>query len=200
MCWNASVSLNTYFLGLFASFLSYYNGESSFLGIVFYQSVLIMQLIEYFIWSKTFSNKLLSQLALFIIVIQPICNIINITTKPEYIPYVLISYILFILIVFTFIIPLQDIDFSSVPSMNGHLSWKWLQWNIYVLLIWYIFLISRWIIDKLYLPFIIVSIFLIVSIILFKDTYTWGSMWCWICNLFSLYFLFSVFYKDFCTI
>jgi hypothetical protein len=200
MCWNASVSLNTYIFGLFASSFAYYNGVTNILGFIFYQSFIIMQLIEYFIWSKTFSNRLLSQIALFVILCQPIFNIIKIETQSELIPYLLVAYLVFIIILYTIIIPVNTIQFSSVPSKNGHLSWKWLNWNIYIIAIWYAFLSLRWIIDKMYLTLIFVTIILIISIILYKETNTWGSMWCWIANLISFYFILSVFYKDFCKI
>ena len=200
MCWNASVSLNTYIFGLFASLFAYYNGVTNILGFIFYQSFIIIQLIEYFIWSKTFSNRLLSQIALFVILCQPIFNIVKIETLPEIIPYLLIAYFVFIIILYSIIIPLNTIQFSSVQSKNGHLSWKWLNWNIYIIVIWYLFLSLRWIIDKMHLTLILVTIFLIISIILFKETNTWGSMWCWISNIISFYFILAVFYKDFCKI
>ena len=200
MCWNASVSLNTYIFGLFASSFAYYNGVTNILGFIFYQSFIIIQLIEYFIWSKTFSNRLLSQIALFVILCQPIFNIIKIETQPELIPYLLVAYFIFIIILYTIIIPVNTIQFSSVQSKNGHLSWKWLNWNIYIIALWYLFLSLRWIIDKMYLTLIFVTIFLIISIILYKETNTWGSMWCWISNIISFYFILAVFYKDFCKI
>jgi hypothetical protein len=198
MCWNASVSLNTYVFGLFASSFAYYNGATNLLGLIFYQSFIIIQLIEYFIWSKTFPNRLLSQIALFVILCIPIFNIIKIEERPEWIPYILVAYLAFIVILYTAIIPLNTIEFSTIPSKNGHLSWRWLTWNIYIILIWYAFLSLRWIIDKMYPTLIFVSIFLIISIILYKETNTWGSMWCWICNIISFYFILLVFYKDFC--
>jgi len=200
MCWNASVSLNTYIFGLFASSFAYYNGVIDLLGFIFYQSILLIQLIEYFIWSKTFSNRLLSQIALFVIICQPMFNIIKIQNKPELIPYILAAYISIVAIVYTFIIPLNTVNFSSVPSKNGHLSWKWLDVNIYLILTWHIFISIRWIIDEIYSYLIIVSILLIISIILYRETNTWGSMWCWMCNILSFYLIFEVFYKDICKI
>ena len=200
MCWNASVSLNTYIFGLFASSFAYYNGITNILGFIFYQSFIIIQLIEYLIWSKTFSNRLLSQIALFVILCQPIFNIVKIETQPELISYLLVAYFIFIIILYTIIVPLNTIQFSSVQSKNGHLSWKWLNWNIYIIVIWYAFLSFRWIIDKMYLTLILVTIFLIISIILFKETNTWGSMWCWISNIISFYFILAVFYKGLCKI
>jgi hypothetical protein len=200
MCWSASVSLNTYALGLFASSLSYFNGITDIGRFIFYQSIILVQLIEYFIWSKTFSNRLLSQLLLIVILIQPFLNILTIQTQPELIPYLLFSYILFVVIVYTVVIPLNTVDFSTVPSKNGHFAWKWLDWNIYILVIWYAFLSARWIIDNLYITMIVITIFLIASIILFRETKAWGSMWCWIVNVVSFYLILRVFYRDFCKI
>ena len=202
MCWNASVSLNTYIFGVFASLFSYFNGNingiTSIQSLIFYQSIIVMQLIEYFIWSKTFPNKLLSQLAFLVIIFQPIFNITQINSRPELIPYLLFAYIVFTGIVYTFIIPLNTVDFSTVPSKNGHLSWNWLSVNIYIILIWHTFLSSRWIIDKMYSIFIFATVFLIVTLILYKDTNTWGSLWCWIINLISFYIVLSVFYDELC--
>ena len=200
MCWNASVSLNTYIFGLFASLFSYYNGFGNILSVIFYQSFIIMQLIEYFIWTKTFCNKLLSQIALFIVLCQPIFNIIKIETYPKAISYLLAAYLIFIIILYTLIIPIDTINFSTVSSKNGHLSWKWLNWNIYIIFIWYTFLSTRWIIDKMYMIFIVISVLLIITLILYKETNTFGSMWCWVANVLSIYLIFVVFYKDMCKI
>ena len=200
MCWNASVSLNTYIFGLFASLFSYYNGYGNILSVIFYQSFIIMQLLEYFIWTKTFSNKLLSQIALFVILCQPIFNIIKIETYPKAIPYLLAAYLIFIIILYTLIIPIDTINFSTVSSKNGHLSWKWLNWNIYIIFIWCTFLSTRWIIDKMYMIFIVISVLLIITLILYKETNTFGSMWCWVANVISIYLIFVVFYKDMCKI
>jgi hypothetical protein len=192
--------LNTFAFGAFASLFAYFNGVITILDVICYLSVIIIQLIEYFVWSGTFSNRLLSQIAFFVIFCQPIFKILSIEEKPELIPYLLVTYIIFIIIVYTIITPLNTVDFSMVPSKNGHLAWNWLNFNLLIIFIWFMFLSSRWIIDKLYITFIFITIFLIISIILYKDTQTWGSMWCWICNFSSFYIILTVFYKDFCTV
>jgi hypothetical protein len=69
-----------------------------------------------------------------------------------------------------------------------------------MIIIWYIFMSSRWIIDNMYFTLVVITIFLIVSIILFKETKTWGSMWCWLANVVSFYLILRVFYNDFCKI
>ena len=199
MCWNASVSLNTFVFGVFASLFAYFNGVITILDVICYLSVIIIQLIEYFVWSKTYSNSLLSQIAFFVIFCQPIFKILSIEEKPELIQYLLLTYFIFVIIVYTIITPLNTVDFSMVPSKNGHLSWKWVNCNLLIILIWYMFLASRLIIDKLYSTLTLLTIFLIISIILYKDTQTWGSMWCWVANITSFYFILKVFYKDICS-
>ena len=199
MCWNASVSLNTYIFGLFASLFSYYNGFGNILSVIFYQSFIIVQLIEYFVWTKAFSNKLLSQIGFFVIMCQPIFNIIKIEQSPQVIPYILAAYIIFIVILYTIIVPFNTIDFTMIPSKNGHLSWKWLDLNIYIIFIWYAFLSIRWIIDRMYLVLTIITSLLIITLVLYKDTNTFGSMWCWTANIISFYLIIEVFYKNICA-
>jgi uncharacterized membrane protein YfcA len=199
MCWNASVSLNTFVFGVFALLFSYFNDDIKIPVAISYLSIIIMQLIEYFVWSKTYSNSLLSQIALIVIFCQPIFQILSIEKKPELILYLLVAYIIFMLI-YACTTSFNNINFSMVPAKNGHLSWKWVSTNLLVLIIWFIFLSSRWIIDEMYIIYIFITIFLIISIILYKDNQTWGSLWCWACNLISLYLILKVFYKDICTV
>jgi hypothetical protein len=199
MCWNASVSLNTFAFGVFALLFSYFNDDIKIPVAISYLSIIIMQLIEYFVWSKTYSNSLLSQIAFLVIFCQPIFQILSIEKRPELIQYLLLTYFIFVIIVWTGIIYVTNIDFSMIPAENGHLAWKWLNCNLLIILIWYMFFASRLIIDKIYITFTLLTIFLIISIILYKDTQTWGSMWCWICNFTSFYLILSVFYKDICS-
>jgi len=198
MCWNASVSLNTFVFGVFALLFSYFNDDIKILAAISYLSIIIMQLIEYFVWSKTFSNRLLSQIALLVIFLQPIFIIISIEKRPELILYLLVAYIIFLLI-YACTTSFNNINFSMVQSKNCHLSWKWVSTNLFALIIWFIFLSSRWIIDEMYIIYIFITILLIISIILYKDTQTWGSLWCWACNFISFYLILKVFYKDICS-
>ena len=196
MCWNASVSLNTYIFGLFASLFSYYNGFWNILSVILYQSFIIIQLIEYFIWTKTFSNKLLSQIALFVILCQPIFNIIKIETYPKAIPYLLVAYLIFIIILYTLIIPIDTINFSTVPSKNGHLSWPWLKYsspNFYLILLAInIFYLSKFNYSLLF--FIITYIFLCISAKYFY--YNSGELWCFFGSFIPLILYFLSFHLD----
>jgi len=202
MCWNSSVSINTYIFGLFACLFSYSNGVINIYDFLLYQSFMIMQLIEYLVWTKTFSNRLLSQIAFITVLSQPLFNILRLKSKPEWIPYLLISYISFLIISIIFISSYQNINFTMTASKNGHLSWNWLdiQYFPIYLFIWYAFYSITFIIEKWYLAYFNLTLLLIISLVLFSNTHTWGSMWCWFANATSIYLIANVFYKEFCTI
>jgi hypothetical protein len=197
MCWNANVSLNTYIFGLFACIFAYFNNKIGITTLLFIQTWMSMQLIEYFIWSKTFSNKLLSQIAFILIVIQPIFGILSISNL-DIIKYVsLFGYVCFATIVMIFK-PWSKIDFSSTPSENGHLAWNWLKYSNIQILLWFMFLSIKFIVNKEWFILSLVTISAVITFVLYHKTYTWGSLWCWLCNLASLFIISSVFYDDIC--
>jgi hypothetical protein len=198
MCWSASVSLNTYIFGLFACIFSYMNNRIKLPNLFFYQSFMIMQLIEYFVWKKQFSNKILSQIAYILIFSQPIFGILLIeNVKLKYTS--LICYLIFLIILFI-VNPWNSIEFKMEKASNGHLSWKWLKLSIPILIIWLIFLSLNTIIKKDYLSLLFFNISAVISYVLFYKTLTWGSLWCWISNFLAFYLIGDVFYNDFCSI
>ena len=197
MCWNANVSINTYIFGLFASFFGLLNNKISLMGFLFIQNWLSIQLIEYFIWSKTFSNRLLSQIAFLVIYSQPIFGILSISNHKTVKFLALVSYLLFTTVVMIFK-PWSKIDFTSVQATNGHLSWKWLNYSKIVVLLWFIFLSIQFIVNKEWFILSLVTISAIVTYTLYSKTLTWGSLWCWLANLVSLIIIANVFYDDIC--
>ena len=78
MCWNASVSLNTYILGLFACLFAYFNNKLSLFELLIFQSFMFMLLTEYFVWSNQFSNRVVSQLLLILVILQPVFGFLTI--------------------------------------------------------------------------------------------------------------------------
>ena len=90
MCWNKEVSLNTFLFSSFVFLLILYNNKYTFYKIPEFNRfwmcalmgiVILMQLIEYFIWiniDNIFYNKLFTSLAMLIIFFQPITTIMNI--------------------------------------------------------------------------------------------------------------------------
>jgi hypothetical protein len=199
MCWNATVSLNTYIFTLFASGFALANKVITPMEFAFVQSFSTMQLLEYFIWSKSASNAFLSKLAYFSLLIQPIFSILAIKKETKYIPYLLMGYAVFLVCVFIYK-PLSKINFISTKGPNGHLAWHWLDLPLILIVIWMFFLLIRFIIQKNYIIFITVLIFVVSCYVLYHKTHTWGSMWCWVSNAIAIVFIYQVFRKEFCSI
>ena len=197
MCWNANVSINTYIFGLFACLFALLNKKINITRFLFAQSWMSIQLIEYFIWSKTFSNRLLSQIAFVIIFSQPLFSILSISNHTNVKYLTLVGYLLFM--VFIMILkPWSTIDFTTVQATNGHLSWKWLDYSKITILIWFLFLSIKLVVNKNLYILSLVTISAIVTYVLYSKTLTWGSLWCWLINIFSLILIATVFYDDIC--
>ena len=80
MCWNETVSLNTFIFSLFGISFAYFNNVINSYLFVHLLSFNSMQLLEYFTWKHLNNkkiNRLLSMLGLFLIFIQPILFIIS---------------------------------------------------------------------------------------------------------------------------
>lgn len=197
MCWNANVSINTYIFGLFACLFAFFNNKLTVTRFLFAQSWMSMQLIEYFIWSKTFSNRLLSQIAFVFIFSQPLFSILSISNHTTVKYLALVSYFLFMAIIMIFK-PWSTIDFTTVQATNGHLSWKWMNYSKIVILLWFIFFSISFVVGKEWIQLSLLTISAVVSYVLYSKTLTWGSLWCWLVNLASLYIIGNVFYDDIC--
>ena len=195
MCWNASVSLNTYIFGLFACLFAYFNNKISLLELFSLQSFMLMQLTEYFIWSKQFSNRVVSQLSLILVILQPVFGFLTIDKPIKNV--LLFLYICFVAVTMV-LKPWSSIDFRTIPAANGHLAWHWLQFSFPLMIIWFLFLISSQVLKRNWILLLCVLISISVSYILYHKTLTWGSLWCWISNLFAVYLIYTVFKNDVC--
>lgn len=201
MCWNASISLNTYLFSLFASVLAIANGVISIPAFVAYQAFCTMQLIEYFTWSKTFDNKLLSQIAAILVLSQPVISFAILIVNKEvkmYLPYLIVSYILFLFVFVSIWKPWSKVTFEMVKSQNGHLSWKWTKIPFVLLVIWLMFFISPYALTKQYAMCAFMILTFTFSYAYFSHDLTWGSLWCWVANILAIIIIGQVFWKDIC--
>jgi hypothetical protein len=168
----------------------------SFINYLMFMSVVSMQLIEYFAWENLNDKKmirLLSQLGLFVIFIQVPFRILtfdNIATKIK--ALVMCLYLIFA----AFVVFYLPIDFSMNKAQNGHLAWNWLNFPMYVHVIWLSFMLGLLLYVKAYLYFFING--LIVSAIYYSyyKTNTWGSLWCWMIILTSTLYIIRVFFNS----
>jgi hypothetical protein len=191
MCWNAEVSLQSFLLGLIGIIIGWIYGLS-FPLLLFFSTIVCMQLFEFIIWSFLDNKRIrfiTSLAAASLLVLQPIASILILYPKP--ITYKLLyTYILLITITHIYLWskwdkPLNEL-YDMYPGKNGHLVWNWLQTNhstLIYLLIYFIFLFTPLIISKNWSFIVYGLISLVVSMYSFWREGTWGSMWCWLVNL-----------------
>lgn len=155
-----------------------------------------MQLVEYFTWNNLHdkkTNRLISQIALFVIIIQIPIYIYAQETFP-YKSLLTGLYLLFI----TATVSYFKIDFSMSKAANGHLAWNWLDFPPWILFIWVSFILGLCLYEKRYIAFICYFIFLAWVYYAYHESNTWGSLWCWVANLHALVLIGQVFLKDLC--
>jgi len=200
MCWNESVSLNTFIFGTFAVAFAHYNNIIPFWEAIGIMSFVSMQLIEYFTWRNLKNkdiNSLLSKLGLGLVFIQPL--LVNTYLLPQNMVYIFVGlYASFVALTFTVFYPIQDINFSMQKAANGHLAWNWLKIPTFLFIIWLCFLIWPLQYSNYYIRFILTVASAGVIYYLYKSSNTWGSMWCWIVNAISFILIAKVFAKELC--
>jgi hypothetical protein len=183
MCWNAEVSLQSFLLGILAISIGIVF-KMSFSVIVFCLTIVLMQLIEYIVWTN-YENDEINQKASIaaagLLWLQPIAAIFTIPT-PNLRTSFLTSYILLSIGV---ALLFNKNEYSMKRAPNGHLEWKWLtkDSNTYIsLAIYFLFLLSPlFIAGNIDILFLAITT-LVLSVYSFWKDNTWGSMWCWIVN------------------
>lgn len=203
MCWNASVSLNTYLFSTFACLFALLNNVITIPQLFFLQSFMLIQLVEYFVWwsPPPSAHVMLSQLALLLILLQPLAGFMCLDEPVRHYALPLsIAYIAFLALIFTAIKPWSHITFKMTPSSNGHLAWHWLEFPPFIIGIWLLFLLSRYILNGAWLMSSIVAILAGITYALFSASKTWGSLWCWIANSISIFLIATVFWGNLCTL
>lgn len=197
MCWNANVSMNTFLLGIFAILLGLKNNLLTPYESIYYLLFMSMQLVEYVTWNHLNNqsiNTLMSKLGMMIIVMLPFVGIITFSKRNHHIWFLLSVYMLFLLFVF----PFQNTDFKMSRAENGHLAWHWLNVPFWIPIIYFFIWLSPFILQARFVRILINSVIFFVIYATYLKSSTWGSMWCWIGNVFSLYIIASVFSKDMC--
>lgn len=199
MCWNSKISLNTFLIGLGAISLGYINGYSIYF-VIFFISFILMQLVEHFLWiyyDDPNWNNIFTQATFWLIVIQPIFAILLMKEQNEYLMKLfLASYILLL----SFYIGFSGIYNSfrtmySYKGHNNHLVWNWINKdniNIFHLILYSIFFFIPILLAKEYGIFLFVFITFFISIYSFWKYDTWASLWCWFCNITSLFIIITL--------
>ena len=193
MCWNADVSLNTFLFSMFVLLLVFYNNHYTKYKIqyfdnkwmyVFLISAFSMQLIEYFIWKNIkndYYNKIFTICALFLVFFQPVASLMLLGNHS--LRNILLSaYLLIGIPILIYTIYTEKL-ISVVSKKSGNLIWS-MDPNG-VLPLWTVALLFSFVYEKNWVPVILAIISL--SIFVYKEFSSAGSVWCWFINSISVY-------------
>jgi hypothetical protein len=196
MCWNERVSLNTFLFSFFAVNFAYFNNIINIYEYLFFYSFISIQLLEYFAWKHLHNkkiNRLLSQLGLFLIFMQPLLIILIPNNVKFNIKATLITlYLIFFSLIFFSI----KNDFSMEKAPNGHLAWNLLKYPPLIVLLWLTFYLVILLYAKKYILFAINAIIVLAIYYTYYKTNTWGSLWCWIANGLAVLLIIRTFFNS----
>lgn len=189
MCWDQTISLNTFIFTLFGINFAYLNNVITTYDYVFYLSFSSIQLLEYFTWGNLNDkkmNRFLSQIGMFLIFMQPILFILSLSKVESNIKTLVITlYMMF----FLFCILYFPIDFSMAKAPNEHLGWNWLNYPPLIIFIYVFFYYILLLYAKRYVTFIFYVMLFIAVYYTYYKTNTWGSLWCWIANIITIHLI-----------
>lgn len=184
MCYNASVSLQTYLFSIFAFLIGLSQGyplSILLFGLVFSH----MQLVEYFLWKNINhpeKNRFYSKWGAFVLFLEPIFSLGMIHSSS--LKFILIPlYLLFMILTFLFS---KKIDFSTEKGKGGHLVWNFYETTSPIKNIWHIFFFGGILLTQSWKIILFAFTTLIYAkYITRKDE--WGSFWCHFVNIFWIY-------------
>jgi len=197
MCWNESVSLNTFLFTSFVLLLIAYNNFFTKYKIpefnnkwmyFFVVSFTTMQLLEFFIWRNLDNKKYNSRFSLlaFILVhIQPAASIMLLTNIPLR-NLVLTAYLL--IAVPHLIYSCFTTKIIATRGEGGHLSWNF-NYNYLKEAVWAFFFSFSFIYERKLDLIIFGSITLSIAFVnYYRNHNVVGSMWCWSVNSLMIYY------------
>jgi len=207
MCWNATISLNTFlFSAATLAFIGYNNTYTKyklreFIDNPWMYAIIVsfvsIQLVEYFLWRSietrnTSLNRTASIAGSLIIASQPLALSMLITDRVVQ-PIVSGLYAIILAVYVLAKYPGNLDKYSTIVSPStGSLQWKW---NGSPLDVFWIFgYFAVFFVSAFYVPrylAIIVAATLGLTLWLYgnKESMVWGSKWCWSANILMFYYL-----------
>lgn len=185
MCWNAEVSLNTFIFGIISMSLVLLLNKISYITILFGLTISLIQLMEYYAWNNINNKEIIYNLSIigFFILLSQIIFLnygcLNKNDKPIALLFI------FIFTFYLFIYNYQNNKFRMEPGENKHLVWHWVDFPLpflIIIIILYIYPAFR----CGYMPFLLISIPLSISLYYYYKYKTYGTMWCYFGNFYWL--------------
>jgi hypothetical protein len=195
MCWNEEVSLNTFIFGIVSAAIVLAINKNEFSNVLFLLSVTFMQLIEYFAWRNIHNKeaiKFISICGMVLILLQLIIlNTFNLQGNER----IIILIILFITSLLALIHIIKNNKLQMNKAINGHLAWHWVDLPIPLLIVLLSLYLYSAIRNKEIIILFLIIILLSISLFSYYKYKTWGSMWCYISNIFWLVLIAKVIYE-----
>ena len=175
MCWSAEASLNTF---LFATFGLVYGLTNNYNWriLLFIYCYSAMQFVEYNLWknlSDKKANEFWSKAGYALILLEPLFAI-NIVSNFDLRAALAALYIIYIALME------HKQDFNTTIGPNRHLAWNWIEFPTIFWIVWLSFFGLPFLIEKLYVWWLLGSLTFVGSYYYYAKDKTFGSMWCWI--------------------
>lgn len=203
MCWNASISLNTFIFSVATLCFVWYNNaftkyklpefrESPWLY-AFIISVSSMQLVEYFLWNNPNANRVASIAGSLLLISQPF--FLSLAVMHRVGTWLPIAYSIFATLFIAAKYPGNLSRFSTVQTTDG-LEWRWYE-NYKYQWIYYFAYWATAVLCSFYIPgYLSIAIFGVVAITLSRwwngETLVWASKYCWGLNVLAFYYLYRI--------
>lgn len=205
MCWNKEISLSTFVLACAAIWIGRINGNSSTAHAVFYLSVALMQLLEYFVWARGLRpgsrrlNRALSVIGLLLIVVQPVAAGFLIE-RPVSRAWYFAAYGLWVAGFAWAWARSPDARLQTSVATNGHLRWHWLEpATLGWVLSWTAFVVVALCLSRCTAAMATLISLFIVSFTLWsywsniRSPGAWGSVYCSAINVMFVFILVKCF-------
>ena len=187
MCWNAEVSLHTFIFGTILGIVAIIINKYPLSTLLLVYTISLIQLMEYFAWRNIHNKRRIFYISIFgtlILLLQVILiSYIYLNEKERKYGYIAIFILASIAIFYNFV----NNKFHMERGENGHLKWLWADLPIPLLILGLIL----WIYPPIRKRNVIVSIAIIITLSISLYNYykykTWGSMWCYIGNIFWIF-------------
>jgi hypothetical protein len=204
MCWNNSLSIKTFFITLIVVIVILINNNYSsekktrlqqYIS-YFLLSIILMQLIEYFIWrniENKLYNNIFSILGVLLLASQPIMSL-NLIEDPIKRNYLIKCYS--IPAVINFIYNINTHHIHTTISKKKHLQWNWQNTNIFyssLTVLYYLFFLTiPFYFNGNYITLLFGGVSFISSLYLYKKDGSFGSIWCYFANVLTFYYAFII--------
>jgi hypothetical protein len=194
MCWNAEVSLNTFIFGLLSAAIILFIDKTELKLVLILMSATLMQLVEFFAWRNIDNKEAIKTISLFgmgAILLQLILiNSFNLKGNER----IIVLTIIFISALIALNHIINNDKLKMEKGVNGHLMWYWTDVPLPLLIIFLSFYLYAGIRNKKILVIFSLAT-LLISLYTYYKYKTWGSMWCYISNIFWILLIAKVVFE-----